>query len=84
MKNNLYIITNESIYYKDGNYYCDNIDLKSIPESFNKETNVFVIGRKSKTPRSKKIDIENIKVSSNIFFYLYFVFRSFLKKKKHI
>ncbi len=82
MKNNLYIITNESIYYKDGNYYCDNIDLKSIPESFNKETNVFVIGRKSKTPRSKKIDIENIKVSSNIFFYLYFVFRSFLKKKK--
>ena len=61
MKNNLYIITNESIYYKDGNYYCDNIDLKSIPESFNKETNVFVIGRKSKTPRSKKIDIENIK-----------------------
>ena len=71
MKINLYIITNESLYYKNGSYYCDNIDLKSIPESLNEETNVFIIGRRSKKPRSKKVDIENISVSSNIIFYLY-------------
>ena len=82
MKNNLYIITNESLYYKNGSYYCDNIDLKSIPEALNKETNVFIIGRRSKKPRSKKVDIENIGVSSNIIFYLYLISKSFFKKKK--
>ena len=81
MKNNLYIITNESLYYKEGSYYCDNIDLKSIPEALNKETNVFIIGRKSKKPRSKKVNIENIGVSSNIIFYLYLISKSFFKKK---
>ena len=33
MKNNLCIVTNESISTDDNKFYCDNIDLKSIPES---------------------------------------------------
>ena len=70
MNKDLHIITNESIFFEDGKYYCDNIDLKSIPEALNEQRNISIIGRKSKKRRSKKIDIKNIKINSNIFFYV--------------
>ena len=81
MSKDLHIITNESIYFEDGKFYCDNIDLKSIPESLNEQRNISIIARKSKKKRSKKIDIKNIKISSNIFFYLYSIIKSFFKQK---
>ena len=31
----IYIISNESIQEDSKNYYCDNLDLKSIPEGLN-------------------------------------------------
>lgn len=78
MKNNLFIITNESIYYdKNENYLCDNIDLKSIPEELNKYSQVTIVGRSSKKQRSKKIKIKQINISGNIFSYLSFIYQSF-------
>ena len=43
MKKKLFIFSNESVSSKDGKFYCDNIDLKSIPEGLNKkfEVNLF-------------------------------------------
>ena len=35
MKNKLYIISNEKISEENDRKYCDNIDIKSIPESLN-------------------------------------------------
>ena len=55
MKNNLFIITNESIYNdRNENYLCDNIDLKSIPEELNKFSRVTIVGRNSKKKNQKK------------------------------
>ena len=42
---------------KKNNFFCDNIDIKSIPENLNKYSEVNLIGRYSKIDRSKKIDI---------------------------
>jgi glycosyltransferase involved in cell wall biosynthesis len=81
MNNKLYIITNESISYSNNDYFCDNLDLKSIPEALHKKIEVNLIGRRSKKKRTKKISIENIKISKNIFGYLFLIFKS-LKNKK--
>tara|TARA_X000000950_G_scaffold280293_1_gene374641 strand:- start:1728 stop:2747 length:1020 start_codon:yes stop_codon:yes gene_type:complete len=80
MKKKLFLITNESIYVdKKNNFFCDNIDLKSIPENLNKFSEVNIIGRYSKIERSKKIDINNINIFKNIFTYLFYIFQSFKK-----
>lgn len=80
MKNKIYIITNENFYFNGENYYCDNIDLKSIPEELNKFSDLHIIGRKSPTQKSKKVNLKNIIISKNIFMYLFEVIKSFKNK----
>ena len=53
----LFIITNESIFRQGNKFYCDNIDLKSTPESLNKSFEVNLIARSSKFKRSHKINL---------------------------
>ena len=81
MTNKLIIITNESIYLDENNkYYCDNIDLKSIPEELNNFTEVTIVGRLSKIKRAKEINVNNIKIFNKIFSFLY----SISKNCKHV
>ena len=81
MKSKIFIITNESIYINENKeYFCDNIDLKSIPENLNKFSEVNIIGRNSKKKRSKKIELKNIKLSSNIIQYLLKLFKTLRDK----
>ena len=47
MKKKLFIFSNESISTQDGRFYCDNLDIKSTPESLNKEFEVYLFGRTS-------------------------------------
>ena len=54
MKDKLYIISNESISYSNNDYFCDNLDLKSIPEALNKKIQVNLIGRRSKKKELSK------------------------------
>ena len=77
----LNIITNESVSKKDEKYSCDNIDLKSIPESLDKYTQVNLIGRKSKIQRNKEINISNFSIHGNIFSYLLSIIRKTEKQK---
>ena len=78
MKNKLFIITNESIFpNKNKDCFCDNIDLKSIPEGLNEFFVVEIIGRLSRKQRSKKINLKNINAFKSIFSYLYFIYKSF-------
>ncbi len=71
MKNKLYIIANESISLENNIYRCDNIDLKSIPESLQLSNfDVSLLARKSKVERTKNINLKNIKIFNNIFFYI--------------
>ncbi len=83
MEKKLYIITNESFYYENNNYYCDNIDLKSIPEGLNQYNEINIIGRKSSFSRSKKVEIEKITISNNIFSYLFSLIKSFRDQKNY-
>ena len=77
MKNKLFLITNESISVDENkNFFCDNIDLKSIPENLKKYSEINIIGRFSNIDRSKKINIENINIFKNILSYLFCIFRS--------
>ena len=80
MKNKLFIISNESISSNNDENFCDNIDLKSIPEELNNFFDVTLIARKSNHIRSKKIDLKNIFLSNNIIYFLFLIIRSFKEK----
>ena len=56
MRDKVLIISNESISKKNENYYCDNLDIKSIPEDLTKRSKVKLIGRLSKVERYHKIE----------------------------
>jgi len=79
-KKKLFIITNENFYFDKKSYYCDNIDLKSIPEELSKYFYVNIIARKSNTQRSKLVKYFNIEISKNIFSFLLFVSNTFKYK----
>ena len=66
----LVIINNEKISKDEKSFFCDNIDIKSIPEDLNKKFNTTLIARHSKIKRKHKINILEIYNLSNIFFYI--------------
>ena len=70
MKKKLFIFSNESIFFQEGKFFCDNIDLKSSPEGLNKKFEVHLFGRKSSKKRVHEIKLKKIKIFSNIFSYL--------------
>ena len=72
----LVIINNEKISKKENNFYCDNIDMKSTPEGLSNNFDVLVIARKSKIERSQKINLQKIKISSNILVFLFHVLKT--------
>ena len=77
MKNKIFIITNENIYLnKDHDFYCDNIDLKSIPEELDKFFDINIIGRRSSSKRSKKINLKKINTFNNFFSYMIKIIKS--------
>jgi len=77
MKKKLFIISNESIFYSQKSFFCDNLDMKSTPEGLKEKFDINLIGRRSKKERSHKINVENISVYNNIFCFLFSIFRSF-------
>ena len=66
----LFIISNESIFEKEKKYFCDNIEMKTTPEGISKNFEVIIFARKSKTPRSHELNINNILLSGSIFSFL--------------
>ena len=73
----LVIINNEKIYIKNDDFYCDNLDLKVLPEGLNNYFNVQYITRSSTKKGYQKINLKNIKVSNNIFKFIYFIIKTF-------
>ena len=76
----LVIIDNEKVSTKNNNFYCDNFEAK-ISEDFEKVFNVTLIARKSKINRANKINLKKIEIASNIFSFLFNIFKTFKKKK---
>ena len=77
---NLVIIENEKIFKENNNFYCDNIDAKTIPEGLSNIKKTSVIARKSKIKRVQKINVTEIQTGSNIFTFLYFILKTFNTK----
>ena len=73
----LVIISNEKISKDEDKFYCDNVDMKSIPEGLSTNLNVSLIARKSNIRRSHQTNLENIKISSNIITFLFNIFKTF-------
>ena len=77
----LIIITNESISKEENSFYCDNVDMKSIPEGLSNKLEISMISRNSNIKRSYQIKLKNISVLSNIFAFLFCIYKTFKYKK---
>ena len=73
----LIIINNERIFADNNNFYCDNLDLKILPEELNNYFKVQYIVRNSKKKKDQKINLTNIKTASNILKFIKFIFNTF-------
>ena len=73
---NLVIINNEKIFKENNNFYCDNLDLKIIPEGLNEYHEVQYIVRNSNKKGGQKVNLRNIKIASNIVKFIYFIFKT--------
>ena len=77
----LFIISNESVFNYEGDFFCDNIDMKSTPEGLNKNFEVNILSRRSNKKRSHQINLRNVSIFSNIFTFLLGVFKTLNKKE---
>jgi len=82
----LFIISNESISNQNNHFFCDNIDLKTLPEELSQKIDTTLVARTSVKERTKLININNnkIKIFNKIFFYLYFLNKSFDKNNIYL
>ena len=83
-KKNLIILNNEKIYNDGQNFFCDNLDLKVVPEGLNNFFNVKFIARKSKKKGNQKIKLSNIDIAPNIFSFIFFILKSFKNNSKYL
>ena len=79
------IISNEKVHLEGESFFCDNIDMKSLPEGLSKRFEVQVFARKSKVQRnSHKINIKNMTISKNIFSYILKIIKNNKYQKKYL
>ena len=76
----LIVLNNEKVSKKGNVYYSRNYNLKILPEGLNNFFNVKYIARKSNVEENHKMNFTEIKISSNIFQFIYFVFSTFKNK----
>ena len=74
---NLVVINNEKIFKENNGFYCDNLALKILPEELNEYHDVQYIARSSNKKGGQKINLNNIKVASNILKFTYYIFKTF-------
>ena len=77
---NLVILNNEKVSKENNVFYSRNYNFKILPEGLNKYFKVEYIVRKSSTKEHHKLNLQNIKIASNIFQFIYFVISTFKNK----
>ena len=80
MKERLVIINNEKCVIKNSGIYCQNLELKSLPEGLNSHFNINLILRKSNVSAIHKIDVNNIDLSNNILGFIINLLKEFTGK----
>ena len=78
--NKLVLINNEKVSKKENQFYCENIDMKSIPEGLSKNFETHTIVRKSKADQPLQMIVKKVSAASNIFTFLYYIFKTFKHK----
>ena len=81
MQNNeLVVINNEKVSKENNQFYSRNYNFKILPEGLNKFFKVKYIVRKSNVKENHRLNLQNIKVASNIIQFIYFVVSTFKSK----
>ncbi len=84
-KENLAVITNEKTFLNNDKYFCDNIDMKSLPEGLDKNFNLSLFVRNSKLERSThEINLKNVFISQGIFSYILNILKTNKFHKKYL
>ena len=63
---NLVVLNNEKISKKNNKFYSRNFNFKILPEGLNKFFNVQYIARKSNTDEHHELNLQSVKIASNI------------------
>ena len=77
---NLVVLNNEKVSKENNEFYSRNYNFKILPEGLNKYFKVEYIVRKSKTKEHHKLNLQNVKIASNIIQFIYFVISTFKNK----
>lgn len=77
---NLVVLNNEKVSKNNGKFYSRNYNFKILPEGLNEHFNVEYIVRKSINKEDHELNLEKVKVASNIIQFIYFVISTFKNK----
>ena len=80
-KKKIFIISNESISENSNSFFCDNLDMKSIPEGLNETLEVNLLARTSNIYRKYKINKVKIELAKNIFLFIKKILKTIKKKE---
>ena len=85
IKDKLAIITNEKVFSKNKYYFCDNVEMKSLPEDLNKNFEIKLFIRNSKEVKTAhKINLSNIISSRGLISYLKNIFKTLKNYDKYL
>lgn len=80
MKSELIVLNNEKVSKENDVFYSRNYNFKILPEGLGKFFSIKYIVRKSKIKENHQLNLQNVKIASNILQYVYFVISTFKKK----
>jgi glycosyltransferase involved in cell wall biosynthesis len=83
-RENLVILNNEKVFEEEKSFFCENLDLKVVPEGLHKYFNVTYLVRKSKKKGGQQIFLEKVLVASNIIFFIYNLITTFKDNNKYL
>ena len=75
------LITNESLNFKNENYFCNNKEIKTLTEGLSTYCFTQLFGRTSKKIKAHKILYKKITHKKNIFSFLILIYKEFKKEK---
>ena len=81
---NLVVLNNEKVSEQNGKYFSRNYNFKILPEGLNRYFNVEYIVRKSNISESHKLNLDKVRIASNIIQFVYFVISTFKKRIQNI
>ena len=83
--NLLVVINNEKVFEDNNEFSCNNYNLKILPEGLNNYKKVRYIARESKKKGNHKINLQDIKIASNIIKFIYLILSTFnVKNSKYL